>query len=689
MRHFVFLKLLLILTGDLEVNGQAEFIDRSSDPLNRETGLLNMDEGQYSEETARHWIDLQENPLDLNQITKEELMSLSLLSISQINSFLNYIKIHGKLISIYELQAIPGFDVNTIRKILPLVTLKPSTQNYVSQPLIKRIGNADNHYLVLRVNKTLEKKSGYYDTGKSRFAGSPYQYLIKYRSSHAKDFSLGLTLEKDAGEKFTWKPENHQFGADFWSFHLTLQNRGRLKNLTFGDYRLQLGQGVLFAAGFYPGKGAETITTIRRSNLGIVPYTSTTEHGFLRGAAATYQIDRFALTTFYSNKLIDANLEADTVVSTYLVSSIKKSGLHRTDSEIGQRKSLHEEVGGVNISYVSDDKNLSLGQVISFSRYGFAPARSDKLYKKFESNDKLTGYLGCNFSYNWENFHFFGEGVWGSMGKYGLILGALGSFSSMVQFSLLFRKFETGYHAPFGDAFSENSTNSNEYGFYWGLKLFPFKNFTLTAFMDTFQFPWLKFQVDRPSSGNEHLLSFSYQFARNTEMTGLLRQENKAMNDAGTSANLNKVVMRQRNNYQLSFNHHIADLLTLKTNLQWSRFEKAGNKSKGFSMSQDLYINWRTLRLSSRIMLFDTENFDNRHYRYERDLLYALAIPAFSGSGYRYYTMLQTKISRNLTFWVKLAKTIYFDRMVIGSGTDQINAPQKTDIRCQLRYSFK
>ena len=133
MRHFVFLKLLLILTGDLEVNGQAEFIDRSSDPLNRETGLLNMDEGQYSEETARHWIDLQENPLDLNQITKEELMSLSLLSISQINSFLNYIKIHGKLISIYELQAIPGFDVNTIRKILPLVTLKPSTQNSTRQ----------------------------------------------------------------------------------------------------------------------------------------------------------------------------------------------------------------------------------------------------------------------------------------------------------------------------------------------------------------------------------------------------------------------------------------------------------------------------------------------------------------------------------------------------------------------------
>ena len=120
-----------------------------------------------------------------------------------------------------------------------------------------------------------------------------------------------------------------------------------------------------------------------------------------------------------------------------------------------------------------------------------------------------------------------------------------------------------------------------------------------------------------------------------------------------------------------------------------SKFHKAGNSSEGFSISQDLNITWRSLRLSNRIMLFDTENFDNRHYRYERDLLYALSIPAFSGSGYRYYTMFQAKVTPNVSIWFKLAKTIYLDRSVIGSGREQIDAPHKTDIRCQVRYSFK
>ena len=408
MRNFVVAKLLLALIFYPEVHGQSEYVDEGSPRPQGEVGLLNTDEGQYNEVTAQHWINLQENPLDLNQITKEELLSLSLLSVSQINNFLRYVKIHGRLISIYELQAIPEFDVATIRKILPMVAVRPAINHYAGQKLTKRISRADNHYLVLRVNKTLEKKSGFDKGRQSRFAGSPYHWLIKYRSSHSKDFSLGFTMEKDPGERFAWQLRDHQPGPDFWSWHFTLRNRGNLKNLTLGDYKLQLGQGILFAAGFYPGKGSETITTIRRSNLGIVPHTSTAENGFLRGGAMTYQIRPVTLTVFYSNKMIDDNLKFDSLSSSLLVSSIKESGLHRTASEISQRKSLHEQVGGVNITYLSKDKNLNLGQILSFTKYNLAAFKSDNLYKKFTNNDKLTMYAGYNFSYNWENFHFFG-----------------------------------------------------------------------------------------------------------------------------------------------------------------------------------------------------------------------------------------------------------------------------------------
>ena len=42
-----------------------------------------------------------------------------ILSETQINSLLDYRQKFGKFLSIYEIQAIPDFDLATIRKILP------------------------------------------------------------------------------------------------------------------------------------------------------------------------------------------------------------------------------------------------------------------------------------------------------------------------------------------------------------------------------------------------------------------------------------------------------------------------------------------------------------------------------------------------------------------------------------------
>ncbi len=688
MRDFSIVKLMLLYFISLNAHGQTAPIKPENKYINQESQAFSVDEERYSEESAEALINLSENPLNLNQVTREELLSLSLLSVSQINNFFNYLTIHGKLISIYELQAIPEFDLNTIRSIRPLVTIHPSDRGRSYQPLGKRILKADNHYLVLRLNKTLEQKSGFDKNSQSAFAGSPYHWLVKYRSSKSKDFSLGLTIEKDPGEKFSWQPENHQYGPDFLSFHFTLRNQGNLKNLTIGDYKLQFGQGALFAAGFYPGKGLETITSIRRSDLGIMPYTSTSENGFLRGIAATYQIGRFSLTPFFSGKRIDANLTFDSLRLTHLISSIPESGLHRTPTEINRLKSVKEHLAGINIGYLGKDKNLRIGQMVSLHQYNLALIESNQLYKKFLPKNNRNIYLGHSFSYNWQNFYFFGESVFASRGGYALVLGALGHFTQKIQLSLLFRKYHARFYAPYGGAFSENTANNNETGIYWGLKLLPIRNLNITAFMDIFQFPWLKFGVDRPSVGCEYLIAFAYGITRHTKISALLRQEKKDTNFREGSDNLNRIVIKRRVNYQLRFDHNISQQVGIKTNLQWSSFEKAGKRSNGFSVSQDLNFNWRGFRISNRIMLFETEDFDNRHYRYERDLLYALSIPAFSGNGYRYYTMFQAKIIPNLSCWIRLARTIYFDRPVIGSGPDRISADHKTEIRCQVKYAF-
>ena len=51
------------------------------------------------------------NPIDLNQATEQDLASLYILSNRQVQAFFDYKKRFGELVSVYELQAIPEFDL--------------------------------------------------------------------------------------------------------------------------------------------------------------------------------------------------------------------------------------------------------------------------------------------------------------------------------------------------------------------------------------------------------------------------------------------------------------------------------------------------------------------------------------------------------------------------------------------------
>ncbi len=93
------------------------------------------------------------------------------------------------------------------------------------------------------------------------------------RASKPGDFSFGFTLEKDEGEKLQWNPSQKMYGFDYISFHGQLLNKKRIINLLVGDFQGQFGQGLTLGISGV-GKGGETITSIRRSNIGFVPYTS-------------------------------------------------------------------------------------------------------------------------------------------------------------------------------------------------------------------------------------------------------------------------------------------------------------------------------------------------------------------------------------------------------------------------------
>ncbi|MFM8913830.1 MAG: ComEA family DNA-binding protein, partial [Flammeovirgaceae bacterium] len=315
-----------------------------------------------------NYLQLLSNPLDLNQITDEQLRSLYLLDAVQIQSFLKYRTENGPFVSTYELQTIPAFTPELIERLAPFVTVNDPTA-VINQSILKRIFQTQNNYLILRWARTIESQRGYASDADSttRYAGSPDQLYARFRAAKAGDFSVGFTLEKDAGESMLWNPAKKYFGFDYVSFHAQAINKGNLKNIIVGDYQAQFGQGIALGSVFGIGKNGETVTTTRRSNLGFSPYTSLYEAGYFRGAAITYQVTpQLFLHTMYSNRGRDGNLTQDTLQSTGVVSSFNYSGLHRTPNELANRNSTAERNAASVLNFKNNqiDAGLLIHQTI-------------------------------------------------------------------------------------------------------------------------------------------------------------------------------------------------------------------------------------------------------------------------------------------------------------------------------------
>ena len=83
-----------------------------------------VDESTNEEQLEMLYADLSnlsEHPFDLNEVTGEQLARLPFLTDYQIAQFLRYRERVDRLVSIYELKGITGWDYQTIQLVLPFV----------------------------------------------------------------------------------------------------------------------------------------------------------------------------------------------------------------------------------------------------------------------------------------------------------------------------------------------------------------------------------------------------------------------------------------------------------------------------------------------------------------------------------------------------------------------------------------
>jgi hypothetical protein len=643
------------------------------------------DEDINYEDLYENLAQLYSNQADLNTISEEQLRSIYLLNEFQIQSFFNYRKEAGPFISIYELQNINGFTEDVIQRLIPFVRVKDATLT-INKTLFRRILEEKNNYLILRYDRTVEEKKGYKEEipVTAKYAGSPDRIYARFQTRRTGDFSLGFTAEKDAGEQFIWSANKRQYGADYISYYAQVLNKGKIKNLILGDYQAQFGQGLVLGSAFGIGKNSEAVTTVRKGNLGFLPYSSVYEARFLRGAAISYSVsNKITVHGMISSRWRDGNIKQDTTEGDYdLISSLQLTGLHRTPAELANRKTVLEKNIATVVNY--KHQHIEAGILLHHTHFNVQLIPTSTLYNQFNFKGSTLTNAGFYLNYNWNNFTFFSEAGHSINKGTGTILGIVGSITPAFDISLLFRKFDRNYISFHSNALSENTTPQNETGIYWGWKYAFNKKYIMSGYFDLFQFPWLRYRAYVPSEGTEWLLRLNYKPSKTISMFLQAREETKVRNNTSDN-NLYMTQPGTKRNYWINVDYQVASHLTFKTRAQFSTYSLGLNVSDGMMLLQDVVWHSGKITISGRYALFDTDDYDNRLYVYEKDVWLAFSFPAYYGIGVRNYLLFQYSVSKSTDIWLRWAHVRYTDRDVIGSGSETIEGNIRNDIKFQMR----
>jgi len=634
-----------------------------------------------------------DHPLNLNSAKWEDLQELYLLSDLQINDLISHRNTYGKYISIYELQSLKYWDMNTINMVLPFIKVDDKLdQLHVSLKEALKYGKFE---MFLRYQRIPEEKSAYEDVpdsviqnSNSYYYGNPDRYYTRLRFKYRNNLSVGITAEKDPGEQFFNGAQKN--GFDFYSAHAFYKGGKYIKAVALGDYQIQIGQGLNLWSGYAFNKTADA-ANVKRSANPIRPYTSVDETRFLRGAAVDLGLGDFSLTLFGSSKGVDGSIVTDSLLDEIeFASSINLTGFHRTNSEIARKDMLREDIYGGNLRY--SKRSLQLGVAAIYQGYDNDFIRDTLPYNQFDFRGKSTVGLSADYSWVFRNFNFFGEASYVThSNSWANLHGVLFSLDSRVEMSMIYRDYQRGYQTFYNAGFSEGTRTQNEKGFYTGLKINFTRAFSVNSYIDVFKFPWLRYQVDAPSQGHEWLIQPSYKPRRGFEVYFRFREQNRPKNSRDSDGTVTKIEDVLQRNYRLNLSYQVSEDVQLKSRVEYVTINRESNTPEaGFMVSQDVIYKPKSLPFSFalRYALFDTDSYDSRIYTYENNALYVFSAPSYYYQGSRAYVLVRYKFLRRFDLWARYGTSIFANRNSIGSGAEEITGNTRSDITIQLRMQL-
>jgi hypothetical protein len=348
------------------------------------------------------------------------------------------------------------------------------------------------------------------------------------------------------------------------------------------------------------------------------------------------------------------------------------------------------DLGGTHLQW--RNHSFSAGLTAIYYVFGGKTLNPEpQTYNLFYLRGKRHFNSGLTYEYRDKKISFQGETAVDAAGNWATINNLLINPISTLDWVFSYRNYARGYNAFYGKAFAESSTVQNEKGFYMGIRYSPFRKWELSAYVDYFRFPWLKFGINSPSSGSDKLIQLIFKANSLLQMNLRYKYKEKYQNTTGEDARKTEVnpYKQERWRYQLDYRNDEKGF-GLKTQADCNIYTSASQSTTGWSFTQTVSLakSPAKFQIDGGLAYFNAGNWNNRIGIYERSVLYAFTFPSYYGEGLRFYSVIKWKITPALTFYCKLASTHYFDRETIGSGLEAIQGKDKTDISGLIRYQF-
>lgn len=509
---------------------------------------------------------------------------------------------------------------------------------------------------------------GYQD---STYLGSSNKLYQRVRITPNKHLLLAALATKDPGESRL---------NDFSSAHFVVSNVGVIKKCILGDYRVEIGQGLLLWRGYDFTKGVDVVTPVIRRPGGVLRGLTSDEVNFFRGGAIEVEKDGMRGIVFYSIRSLGGSLD-----DSGRVTSLYASGYYRTSGEITKRDVVAERLmGGSLLKAVGENGSVSLS--ITQSNFNKRLYFDDGL----RFNDDAVQSVSASYTVDLGSSRFVGE--WARSGR------TLGGINSVVvrpgrelTFVASYRFYPPTFFSPHGLGFGERSGTSNENGVYLGLSLRVSPTFHISSYFDRFRFPEPSSRSGFPTGGNDYMLNLDFRPARSVNVMGRYYCSHTDVGhplSGTTTASSNDQRRLQRLRLQLEVTLPGGSRLRTRAERVYLDWARSVDNQKGLLVYQDIVMKpASTLWMNLRISFYNTDSYDTRIAVYERDLDGVIALPLVYGAGIRWYALIRYSPFPTVDVSVKYSSIIRDDVRTLGSGPDQL--PTNRDDRFGIQLDFQ